>query len=152
MTTLTDTIPADTTARLADALAEIEAMPADADSMDGPLVEESFEDAEIRMFPTGPEGAELGVTELYFEVTVHEESPFYDRSLGVYSATNIRNGGPFYEALADELAACIDDELGSGTARDLELVMAKGSSAFTGSLAFRDVPAELVRDGSPEAR
>lgn len=136
MTIIREAIPEDVKARLHDAMEEIQAMDPEANSMDGPLVEEEFEGVEIRMFPTGPDGAEMGVTELYFEVTVSEDNPFYEE-LGVYSADNIRNGGPFYEALEQELVACIDEVFGHGTAQGLDLIMQKGSSGFTGSVAFR---------------
>lgn len=81
-------------------------------------------DVELRFFATPEQGPVEGI---YFEVVVYEDADWYEARLGSRSADNLRNGGPMYEALADELEAIVKDVTGVKPA----FVVEKGSSAFT---------------------
>lgn len=89
------------------------------------LFDEEVSDNEvnIRFFPT-PESGEP--ESIYFEIVVKENAPWYEDKLGSYSADNMENGGPHYEALSKELKQIVRDVLG----KKAEFVMKKGSGCF----------------------
>lgn len=94
------------------------------------LYEERFDDGavEVRFFAMGPDEAETGPTEsIYFEVTIEEDADWYE-NVSAYGRANLRNGGPLYEALADELEELVKDATG---ARAVDFVARKGSGTFT---------------------
>lgn len=94
------------------------------------LVEEDVceGDVEIRLFPGDEENATGGPPAVMnIDVIVREEADWYEE-LGVYSADNLRNGGPMYERLADEMHDVVVDGLG---VTDTEFVCTHGSDVFS---------------------
>jgi hypothetical protein len=96
---------------------------------DGDLTKYLFEEylcegsVEVRAFPTPENGPAESV---YFEVSVTDTAEWKEESLGSYSADNLQNGGPQYQALADELETIVKETLGTAP----EFVKRKGSGAF----------------------
>lgn len=80
-------------------------------------------DVEVRFFPV-PESSP--VEAIRFEVSV-EDSAQWKEDLGSYSADNLRNGGPHYEQLAEEL----ENIVSKSTGEQADFVKEKGSGAFT---------------------
>lgn len=88
-------------------------------------------DVEVRFFPMGEDQGEEGPVEsIYFEVSVDKDASWHE-DLGAYSADNLRNGGPLYETLADELEGVVERVMGTTPA----FVMQKGSGAFTAEVS-----------------
>jgi len=79
-------------------------------------------EVEVRFFATPEQGPVEGI---YFEVTVDDSAPWKE-DLGAYSADNLRNGGPHYEQLAEELESAVENAIGKRPA----FVKQKGSGAF----------------------
>lgn len=80
-------------------------------------------DVELRFFATPEQGPVEGI---YFEVSVYDSASWKEDSLGSYSADNLRNGGPHYEQLAEELETLVQEATGSQP----DFVKEKGSGAF----------------------
>lgn len=81
------------------------------------------DEVEVRFFPTPEQGPVEGI---YFEVTIDDSAPWKE-DLGSYSADNLRNGGPHYEQLAEELEGLVREATGESA----HFVKDKGSGAFT---------------------
>jgi len=87
-------------------------------------------DVEVRAFPRDSNVMDLGPPQdVYIEVTVVDEAAWYEQ-LSAYSGTNLRDGGPLYEQLADELEVLVEDALG---VTSTEFRAVKGSRTFTAS-------------------
>lgn len=80
-------------------------------------------DVELRMFPTPEEGPVEG---LHFSVDVLDDAEWKEQ-MGSYSSDNLYNGGPHYEALAEELEEIVENAINETPS----FVMEKGSRAFT---------------------
>lgn len=84
-------------------------------------------EVEIRFFATPENGPVEGI---HFEVTV-DDSAQWKKDLGSYSADNLRNGGPHYEQLAEELEKIVREVTGES----IDFVKEKGSGAFTADVS-----------------
>lgn len=80
-------------------------------------------EVELRFFATPEQGPVEGI---YFELSVYDFASWKE-DLGAYSADNLRNGGPHYEQLAEELESVVKDATGVSP----DFVKKKGGGAFT---------------------
>lgn len=85
-------------------------------------------EVEVRFFPTPERGPVEGI---YFEVSVYDRASWKDDTLGSYSADNLRNGGPHYEQLAEELEEIVQE----ATGQSIDFIKEKGSGAFIAELS-----------------
>lgn len=84
----------------------------------------SDDEVEVRFFATPEEGPAQGIR---FEIYVEDTAPWYEGNLGSYSADNLRNGGPHYQALEQELSSLVQEVVGEKP----EFICSKGGAAFT---------------------
>lgn len=101
---------------------------------DGNLMSYLFEkdvsdgEVEIRFFLTPEQGPPEGI---FFEIIIDDNTPWHEK-MGSYSADNLRNGGPHYVALADELETIVQRVTGQSA----NFVIDKGGGAFTEEISL----------------